>query len=83
VDIARSLDVPHLMLMINKALPKYDHAALKKEIEAQFNAPVAGILPLSFDVAENASSDLFSLRFPDHAWSKGLREVAEAILAVK
>ena len=83
VDIARSLDVPHLMLMVNKALPKYDHAELKKEIEAQFNAPVAGILPLSFDMAENASSDIFSLRYPDHDWSKGLRGVAEAILAVK
>ena len=56
---------------------------LYKEIEAQFNAPVAGVLPLSFDMADNASSDLFSLRYPDHEWSKGLRSVAEAILAVK
>lgn len=83
VDIARSLDVPNLFLMVNKALPKYNHVALKKEIEAQFNAQVAGILPLSFDMAENASSDLFSLRYPTHEWSKGLRGVAEAILAVK
>ncbi len=83
VDIARSLDVPNLMLMVNKALPKYDSVELKKEIETQFNAPVAGVLPLSFDIAENASSDLFSLRFPDHEWSKGLRGVADAILAVE
>ena len=83
VDIARSLDVPNLFLMINKALPKYDFVQLKNEIEAKFNAPVAGVLPLSFDIADNASSDLFSLRYPDHEWSQGLRGVAQAILAVK
>jgi MinD-like ATPase involved in chromosome partitioning or flagellar assembly len=83
VDIARSLDVPNLMLMVNKALPKYDFAHIKTDIESQFNAPVMGVLPLSFDLAENASSDLFSLRYPDHDWSKGLRGAAEAILAVK
>jgi len=83
VDIARSLDVPNLLLMVNKALPKYDFNELKADIQTKFNAPVAGILPLSFDIADNASNDLFSLRFPDHDWSKGLREVAQAVLAVK
>ena len=83
IDIARSLDVPNLILMVNKALPKYDFAHIKTDIEAKFNAPVMGVLPLSFDMAENASSDLFSLRYPDHEWSKALVGVAEAILAVK
>ncbi len=83
VDIARSLDVPNLLLMVNKALPKYDPVEIKKNIEAQFGAPVAGVLQLSFDMADNASSDLFSLKFPEHDWSKGLRGVAEAILALE
>jgi septum site-determining protein MinD len=83
VDIARSLDVPNLLLMVNKALPKYDFADIKKQIEDKFHAPVAGVLPLSFDLADNASKDIFSLQYPDHTWSKALREVAEAVLAVK
>ncbi|MCC6259696.1 MAG: MinD/ParA family protein [Anaerolineales bacterium] len=83
IDIARSLDVPHLLLMVNKALPKYDFAVIKAGIEAQFNAPVAGVLPLSFDLADNASNDLFSLKYPEHDWSKALRGVAEAILAAQ
>lgn len=83
VDIARSLDVPNLLLVINKALPKYDPAAIKQEVEQRFHAPVAGVLPLSFDMAENASRDLFSLRFPDHPWSVALRQVADAVLAAK
>lgn len=83
VDVARSLDVPNLLLMVNKALPKYDFAEIKKNIEAEFQATVAGVLPLTFDMAENASKDLFSLRYPDHPWSKGLMNVVEYVLAAK
>jgi MinD-like ATPase involved in chromosome partitioning or flagellar assembly len=83
VDIARSLDVPNLFLMVNKALPKYDPAAIKQEIEAQFDTPVTSVLPLSFDMAENASKDLFSLRYPDHEWSKALMNVVPFILNAK
>ena len=83
VDIARSLDVPNLLLMVNKALPKYDPADVRTQVEERFGAKVAGVLPLSFDLAENASRDLFSLRFPDHEWSRALRGVAETVLAVR
>jgi MinD-like ATPase involved in chromosome partitioning or flagellar assembly len=83
VDVARSLDVPNLFLMVNKALPKYNFAEIKKDIEAQFQAPVTSVLPLSFDMAENASKDLFSLRYPDHEWSKALRNIVPYILNAK
>jgi MinD-like ATPase involved in chromosome partitioning or flagellar assembly len=83
VDIARSLDVPNLLLMVNKALPKYNPAELKAEIEAKFQTTVTSVLPLSFDMAENASKDLFSLRYPDHEWSKALKNVVPYILNAK
>ena len=83
VDIARSLDVPNLILMANKALPKYDLNDIKKQIEDTFHAPVAGVLPLNFELADNASKDIFSLRYPDHDWSKALRGVADIILAIQ
>jgi MinD-like ATPase involved in chromosome partitioning or flagellar assembly len=83
VDIARSLDVPNLFLLVNKALPKYNFAEIKKDIEEQFQTPVTSVLPLSFDMAENASKDLFSLRYPDHEWSKALKNVVPYILNAK
>jgi len=82
VDIARSLDVPNLMLVVNKALSKYDFAQMKADIEATYNAPVAGILPLSEDMVDNASADIFSLRYPDHTWSKAMQGIADNILAL-
>lgn len=81
VDVAHSLDVPTLLLMVNKALPNLDRNDLKEQFESEFHAKVAGILPLTFDVAENASKDLFALAFPDHEWSQELDEVMVAILA--
>lgn len=83
VDVARSLDVPNLFLLVNKALPKYDFNVIKKEISTKFDAQVTSVLPLSFDMAENASKDLFSLRYPDHEWSKALKDIVPFILNAK
>ena len=81
VDVARSLDVPNLFLVVNKVLTKYDFNQVRETIQEKYKAPVAGILPLSEDMAELGSSDIFSLRFPDHPWSAALRQIADTVLA--
>lgn len=80
VDIARSLDVPSLQLVVNKALTRYDFDNIRAQVESTYKAPVAGVLPLTEDMADLGSADIFSLRFPDHAWSKAIREVAQSVL---
>jgi MinD-like ATPase involved in chromosome partitioning or flagellar assembly len=82
VDIARSLDVPEMLLMVNKAVPGYDYDDLKDQIESAYKTSLTGILPLNFELADNASKDLFSLSNPHHPWSQELRKVTEAILSV-
>ena len=82
VDIARSLDVPNLQLIVNKAIPGHDNNDLKEQIENAYKAPLTGILPLNFELADNGSKDLFSLNNPGHNWSRELRKVTEAILSV-
>jgi MinD-like ATPase involved in chromosome partitioning or flagellar assembly len=79
VDVARKLEVPALYLIINKALSSYDFDALREQIEDIYGAPVAAILPLSEDVARMQSSDIFSLRYPDHEVSQAIRNVAQII----
>ena len=80
VDIARSLDVPNLYLVVNKALTRYDFKQIQNEVQQAFAAPVAGVLPLSEDIVDLASADVFSLRFPDHPWSKTIHGVAQAVV---
>ena len=76
VEVARKLDVPEMLLVVNKALPELDFASIRQQVEQTYRTPVAGILPLTEDVARLASSDIFSLRFPEHAWSREVRAVA-------
>jgi len=81
VEVARKLEVPDLMLVVNKTLPEMDPDALRQQVEQAYAATVAGILPLSEDVARLASGGLFSLRFADHRWTRGVQGVAARIQA--
>jgi len=80
VDIARGLDVPNLFLVVNKVLSRYNFSQIREQVEKTYQSKVAGVLPLTEDVADNASADIFSLRYPDHPWSRSLREIAQTIL---
>jgi MinD-like ATPase involved in chromosome partitioning or flagellar assembly len=79
VDVARKLEVPHLYLVINKAITSLDYEELRQHVEETYDAPVAAILPLSEDVARLASSDIFSLRYPDHPVSEGIRSIVDSV----
>jgi MinD-like ATPase involved in chromosome partitioning or flagellar assembly len=81
VDIARGLDVPNLFLVVNKALVRYNFDDIKAEVENIYDAQVAGVLPLTEDLADIASADIFSLRDPDHRWSKTINSIADQIIA--
>ncbi len=83
VDVARKLEVPHLRLVVNKALTRYDFAKVRADISATYNVPVAGVLPLSEDVASNASNNIFSALNPDHPWSKGVMEIVDDLIGPK
>ncbi|NJN54645.1 MAG: hypothetical protein HC804_07735 [Anaerolineae bacterium] len=48
-------------------------------METAYQCEVAALLPLSIEVAENASSALFCLRFPEHMFSQGIGRVAERL----
>jgi septum site-determining protein MinD len=81
VEVARKLNVPRLLLVINKALPTVDFARLREQVEASYNAPVAGILPLTTEMLELASSGLFCLTYPHHPLTKELRKIAAQVAA--
>ena len=75
VDIARRLEV-----LVNKALSSFDFVALKKEVEETYGAPVASILPLTEEMIQLGSSDIFSLRFPDHPLTRMYGDIAGLLL---
>ncbi|MGF1525047.1 MAG: MinD/ParA family protein [Leptolyngbyaceae cyanobacterium] len=80
VDIARRLEVPKMLLMVNKALSSFDFAALKSDVQNTYGAPVAAILPLTEEMIQLGSSDIFCLRFPDHPLSRIYADVADLLV---
>lgn len=79
VDVARKLEVSQMLLVVNKVLPSLDFDALQQEIETLYKTPVAGIVPLSEEIVELGSSDIFCLRHSDHPFSQTVKEIAAQI----
>ncbi len=76
LEVAHKLEVPNLYLAVNKATSGYDFDALKQQIEAVYNCPVLAVLPLSEEIAQLASSELFYMRHPEHEITEALKHIA-------
>ena len=81
VEVARRLKVKNLLLVVNNALPKLDFESLRQQVQETYNAPVGCILPASEEMIELGSAGLFSLKYPEHPYSQGVREIAAQIVS--
>jgi MinD-like ATPase involved in chromosome partitioning or flagellar assembly len=80
LELARKLDVKDLLLLLNKVPAGLDQRVLRTQVEATFEAPVAAMLPLNTEIAQNASGGIFCLRHPEHPFSRRIEEVSRKIL---
>jgi MinD-like ATPase involved in chromosome partitioning or flagellar assembly len=80
VEVARKLDVPHLMLMVNKVPQTYDMAEVGRRVEQIYNCPVAAVIPHSDELMALASAGVFALRYPDHPVTAAYRQVAARLM---
>lgn len=80
VEVARSLDVPNMFLVVNKAPQDFDFDQIKARVESTFNAPVGAVLPHSDEMMKLASAGIFVLRYPDHPMTEKLRQVAHRLM---
>lgn len=76
IEVARSLDVPGLLLLVNKTPPSLDRAAVQARVEQAYNCEVAAVLPHSDEMMTLASSGIFALRYPDHPLTALYKQVA-------
>lgn len=79
VDVARRLRVPEIRLVLNK-IPQPATPELKKQVEDTYNCSVVAMLPLATEVAQNASSGIFTLRFPEHPFTQEVRGIVQLLL---
>lgn len=82
VGVARRLQVPETWLVCNKVPSGVDEDHLRSEMATNYDTEVVAVLPLSEDIARNASGELFSLVATAHPWSRRLGAVADRLRAV-
>jgi len=80
VDVAKKLEVPNMVLVINKVPNVYDLDDLRSQITHTYDTPVAGVIPHSDDLMALSSSDIFCLQYPDHFVSDEYRKIAARLL---
>jgi MinD-like ATPase involved in chromosome partitioning or flagellar assembly len=81
VEVARKLNVPRLLLLVNKVPEVFNVDDVRARVEQTYNSEVAAVLPHSDEMMALASSGIFALQYPDHPVTVSLRQVAAKLLA--
>jgi MinD-like ATPase involved in chromosome partitioning or flagellar assembly len=90
VEVARKLDVPHLVLIVNKTPEVYNAATepgqynfdqIKAQVEDIYDCEVAVVLPHSDELMTLASSGIFVLKYPDHPLTAMFKQIAATLMA--
>lgn len=80
VKVAQGLDVPRMLLVVNKTPAVLDPEAVRTNVERVYGCEVAAVLP-HFDEMMNLASDgLFVLRYPDHPLTHLYRHIASKLV---
>ena len=77
--IARELEVPKVMLVVNKAGAELDPDLVAARVREAYGCDVAAVLPHSDDLMRLASAGIFSLRFPAHPITALYERVAACV----
>ncbi len=81
LQVARKLDTPKTLLVVNKVLPSYDPQDVKEQISQKFQVPVAGVFPVCDEMIQLASGGIFCLEYPNHPFTEQLKKVADQVMA--
>ncbi len=80
VEVARKLNVPRLMIVVNKVPGVFSLTEVKARVEKTYNAQVVGVLPHSDELMTLASAGVFVARYPDHPVTAVYKQIAEQLL---
>lgn len=81
LQIIRELDIPNIVVMVNKLAPTADVAKIKEEIEMRIDVPVAALLPHAEEMLSLGSEGIFVEKHADHPITTQLNQVASQLLA--
>jgi septum site-determining protein MinD len=80
LEVAQKLDVPELMLLVNKVPKTFHRDSLIQKVSSQYGVPVGGMFQENDEMLELASSGVFWLHYPDHPFSLEVQAVAKKLV---
>ena len=80
VKVAQGLQVPRMMIVVNKTPPVLDPDSVKSRVEQAYGCDVAAVLPHSDEMMNLASEGIFSIRYPAHPLTDLYRQIADRVM---
>ncbi len=80
IDIARTLGIPQIRLVINQIVSVVDPAIVGTKIEQTYNCPVVGTLPHIDAITVLGGGDLFVARQPQHPATGWFRQLMKGLI---
>ena len=81
VKVAQELQVPRMMLVVNKTPPILDPEAVRRKVEEAYACRVAAVLPHADEMMNLASEGIFVVRYPAHPMTSLYKQVAADLVA--
>lgn len=78
-EVADKLDVPQVLLIINKILPEFDPEMLKKKVEDAYQRSVIGLLPVTTEIMRLGSQGIFCLQYPEPPVSQEFYQITSQL----
>jgi len=79
VRVARELQVPDVVIVVNKTPPEMDPIAVAARVAATYDCEVAAVLAHSGELMSLASEGVFAIAYPDHPVTALYRSVAARV----
>lgn len=76
VEVARSLEVPNLSILVNRTPPVFDRKDVQQRVQRAYSVEDVTVLPHSDEMMNLASGSVFSTNYPDHVLTKHFKELA-------
>ena len=77
VEVARSLEIPNMSLVVNKTPPVLDPDEVRQRVQQTYSVEAVTVLPHCDEMMNLASGGVFSTAYPDHALTRLYRELAD------
>lgn len=81
VAVARRLEVPQMMLVVNKVPTSFLAEEMRTRVEETYDCPVAAVLPHADEMMVLASDGVFAAEYPEHAITQSLHRLADQLMA--